>query len=432
VTDGLLQPVRDEDAELAVLGACMLTGRAVEPLRSEVGLTPEHFTTETRRRVFAAMCDLDSEGVQPDTITLRDRLSRAGAPEPADGWAARLDRLAGYVPSAANVLAYGARVVDAWRQERRRRAGLEQARAAAVGDDDAWRSAYTDAEDVPTVGTDRDPVTREQIAEHMIDWANSDPEPGLPMPWPRLADALRLAAGHCTIWSGWSHIGKSHCVDQVAAEVGRAGGRAVVWINEGVLEERYARQITRDTGVPYERLVRRTLRPDDWPKVLAASQDLPFSIVRAHGRPAEEIARHIRRVKPDLAIVDHFHQLPGVSKTADADQAIQALVAAAGQSMSHVIVVCQLNQERVKSSVKPPPVARDLRNSGSLYFAPENVVFVHRTHRRIRDDDGAMLEEDRAEILDEGHIEVAKQRGGRFDLVPVTFDPYRLRFVESS
>ncbi|HET7305320.1 MAG TPA: DnaB-like helicase C-terminal domain-containing protein [Segeticoccus sp.] len=424
------RPIHDVEAEAAVLGACLLSGRAVEPLSSEVGLRPEHFWRSAHRAVWQALTALADEGAPVDPLTVARHVEHDGTVDaPEQGWAAFVDELTSRVPSPGNAKSYATAVIEAWRWEQSRRAHLDALSAVSSRDEGALTAAEQAASSLVADTPGEHLLDPERAAAHMLDWLDRPRTGGLPLPWPKLARTLRLRPGHLTVVAGWSHIGKSLWVDTLASHVGRKGHRVVLWDNEMPKEERWAAQITRDTGVPVESIVDGKVTDRDKPKVLDALKQLPFVVAECPGWPAEQVARHIRQVKPDLAIVDHFHALPRVAKTEDADAAIQALVAAAGQARCHVIVVCQLNQERNKQTVRPAPVHRDLRGTGNLFNLPSNVVFVHRDEEELRDEDGTNL--GRSLTTDEGTIDVAKQRGGRRDCVSARFDEWRLRWLEA-
>ena len=104
-----LVPPQDDGAEVAVLGAILLTDRALyAPVL--VGLRSEHFYRPRHGRIFAAMLELDAErdaGV--DALTVCDRLSQHGALEEVGGQA-YVHSLPTLVPALGNVSHY-ARIV---------------------------------------------------------------------------------------------------------------------------------------------------------------------------------------------------------------------------------------------------------------------------------------------------------------------------------
>jgi replicative DNA helicase len=424
-------PITDYEAEAATLGACLLATSQIEPLGVEVGLRAEHFHRIAHATVWAAMAALSDDGQPVDVLTVARRCEATGDQAPDDDWARFVDRLTGNVPSAGNAAAYARRVLEVWRWEQSRRSHLEALAAIDARDRGALDAAELAATRLLADGGSDHLTDPRAGAAHMLGWLEEEPERGLPLPWPQLERApVRLRPGHLTVLGGWTSTGKSAAASTLGAHVGHKGHHVVIWDNELTREERWARAITSQTGVGYNSIVDRDVQPRDVPRVVEALRTLPFGVVDAHGWSAMEIARHIRQIRPALAIVDHFHALPGVSRTDEADAAVQALVAAAGQAHCHILLVAQLNQARNDKVGRPAPVLRDLRGTGNLASLPSNVIFVHREEEEVRGDDDRPL--GRAQMLETGHIDVAKQRGGPPMTVAARFDEYRLRWLEET
>jgi replicative DNA helicase len=273
-----------------------------------------------------------------------------------------------------------------------------------------------------------DPVA---FSDHIFEWLQEEQTVGLPVPaeWPRLAQMIRLRRGQVTVGSGWSHHGKSIWGQQLAEASGIKGLHAVIWTNEDTAEENFARYANRMTGVAATAIADHALHPEQLTKVVGLLGHLPFGVEESFGMTAVEVARQIENLAPDLAVVDHLHAFPDMSRTSDIDRAMQALAAAAGRCKCHLVVLCQLGQERVRDVRRPAPVARDLRGSGQIYNLAHNVVFVYREEEEMLDPSGRPM--GRATQLDQGHQDVAKNKSaGKLGAVPIAFDPRRLRFTE--
>ncbi len=97
------------DAERAVLGALLLSDRAMYTLIIEEGLKPEDFYSQRHRHVFRAMRALYDQGEPFDRLTVKDWLDQHGTLGEAGG-DATLDELSGPISAAGNVRQY-ARIV---------------------------------------------------------------------------------------------------------------------------------------------------------------------------------------------------------------------------------------------------------------------------------------------------------------------------------
>lgn len=423
-------PPHNLDAERSVLGAALLAPKCLRPLIVEEGLRPEHFYRDRHRAIFAAMAAMSDAEQGIDALTVTAALRDAGTLADIGGPAA-VDELTGGVPGLGNVRSYARIVIAEWRWRQRLTAIYEQHLAVASRDDFGFEAALGQASALVALTAEESFVEPADLASHMFDWMKAAPDEGLPLPreLSTLARILRLRAGHVTVIGGWSHHGKTLLALMLAATIGEHGHRAVIWTNEDTQEELVARYVNRVTGVPAAAIGDRRLTADQMRRVVAKLGTLPFGVQPAAGWDAMQIARHIRQVRPAVAVVDHFHNLPNVGKTEGVDDAMQTLVAAAGQTPCHLFLVSQLNQSRNMQVVRPAPVGRDLRGSGQLYALAHNVLLVHRDEEELEDDTGRKL--GRAIQAETGHIDVVKNKPtGRLAAVPVTFDERRLVFVE--
>ncbi len=422
-------PPHNLAAEQSVLGAALLAPKCLRSLIVEEGLRAEHFYRDRHRAIFAAMAAMSDAEQAIDVLTVTAALRSAGTLADIGGPAA-VDELTGGVPGLGNVRSYARIVIGEWRWRQRLTASYEQQNAIATRDDAAFDVALAQASALVALAAEESYVEPADLASHMFDWMKAAPDDGLPLPreLSTLARILRLRAGHVTVIGGWSHHGKTLLSLMLAATIGEQGHRAVIWTNEDTQEELVARYVNRVTGVPAAAIGDRRLSADQMRRVVATLATLPFGVQSAAGWDATQIARHIRQTRPVVAVVDHFHNLPNVGKTEGIDEAMQTLVAAAGQTSCHLIVVCQLNQSRNQQIVRPAPVGRDLRGSGQLYALAHNVLMVHREEEELEVDGRRM---GRAVQRENGHIDVVKNKAtGRLGAVPVVFDERRLIFVE--
>jgi len=94
----------NEDAERAVIGACLIDGAAIaRPLTSQ--LTPGDFYHSTYGMIWQGLLELCETGKPFDQVVLTDHLDRKGVLEEIGG-AAKLTELIGATPTALNVEHY--------------------------------------------------------------------------------------------------------------------------------------------------------------------------------------------------------------------------------------------------------------------------------------------------------------------------------------
>lgn len=409
-------PPNDVEAEAAVIGAALISDRTVDPVRVEEGLTGDCFYRDRHRLIWRAIEQLNDQGHGIDVLTVAGALRDAGHTEAAEA----VEDLPGATPSVANVRTYARRVVEAWRWRARMTAHYEALAHAAERNEDGHAAAAARATDVVSRAV-VDPTP--QGARQRFAAAMSEPLlTPLPLPWPSLARRFRLRPGATTVIASWTSWAKSWLALELSAHAGEHEHEAVVWTNEMSEQEVVARFIQRETGIQTDDILDRTGDPAD---VAAAARRLPYGIVEAPTWPADEIARHIRHVKPDLAVVDHFHQLPGISKHEGAEHAVQVLTSAARQAGTHLVIVSQLNHQRDKEAERPDPAMRDLKSTGALQDLPNNVLLLRRKQETDKDSGETFLSDDAV-------LHVAKQRGARAPLYQRVFiSPPKMRVIEA-
>lgn len=104
-----LAPPHSIEAEQSVLGAILLSDRALYALVIEEGLKPEDFYRRRHQLVYEAMLDLYNESEPIDVLTVTEHLRSKGLLEEVGGQSA-IDSLAASVPAAGNARHY-ARIV---------------------------------------------------------------------------------------------------------------------------------------------------------------------------------------------------------------------------------------------------------------------------------------------------------------------------------
>jgi replicative DNA helicase len=417
----------DTEAEQAVLGAILLSGKIAEPLASEIHLDRRHFYRPDHGLIYEAMQAIAERGEQPDPRTVRYELEARGQLEAAGGPNA-LELLAGTVPALGNWRAYATRVVTmaTWRQ----RLNLVYGKLTAIIEMD--EAAYTDASlvDEGRVEAGHDGLlTPEDLARQWVDWYDASNDDTIPTPWPKINAGLfgGLRPGDMSVWAGYPGKGKSTAGDQVLdcadGFFARERGRKFLgcaYLNEMGAVDRTSRLLAGRAGASFKRIMQRELTPAEIKSTLAAAPSLPFAIQPCAGWSAEAIARHMRRYKWDMAFVDHATRIPA-RDTSDWDRISRTLSDAARQTGTHLLAAVQLNRERSTSAERPMPVLRDLRNTTAWEQDARAVLFVHR--REEFDRDTNLVVE-----YDDGVIHLAKVNNGHPEAERVYLNYREMRF----
>jgi replicative DNA helicase len=98
-------PPHSLEAEQSVLGAILLSDRAMYGLVIEEGLKPEDFYRERHRTIYEAMRSLYRDSEPIDVLTVSEHLRSTGKLDDAGGKAA-IDELAGGVPGLGGIRRY--------------------------------------------------------------------------------------------------------------------------------------------------------------------------------------------------------------------------------------------------------------------------------------------------------------------------------------
>lgn len=410
------------DAERAVLGAVLRQDRLLEPLLTELGLRAHHFYDLNLGAVFAAMSDLHDAGGTVDRLTVAAALTNSGAAHEASVRGV-LDILDGPVPNLAGWRDHALLIVDDHRWRTREQQALAAVAAAQQRDEDAYNAATAIAEQTTGRG-DEHSRTPEQLADEFIDWFDGTDTPAIPLPFQRLTNLLRggLRAGDTTVLAGWSSMGKSVFADQILEHARINGCTAWLYVNEMSVIDRTCRLLASRSGIPFERIVAKTLSDNERAMVLQEVPRLPFGVTVCAGWSARDIARDVRSRKVDIAVIDTVTRIPA-STTSEWDAVSGTLADAARQSGTHLVLVSQLNRERAKDPARPAPVLRDLRNTGAWETDARNVLFVHR-HEKTVPETGA------AEMDDNGFVHIAKASNGGKGACAVRLDTRAMRFRE--
>lgn len=416
-------PPQDIDAERNAVGSLLLSAAALPRVIADEGLRPEHFTRPLHRECLRAMMALLDRGDPVDEATVWAELERKRAEREVTIERDALEGLMVGVPSAGHAVAYARRV--------RELADLRRIRSGAlaildgVGEEDRERIAEGENLLVPEQNA-RTSRTAEQIAEDMLAYFHEPPSKAWPLPWATLTDAMSggVRPGTVTVLSGHSSHGKSVVADMIAEVAAKHGANAHLYLTEMSYRERVCRFVSRHSDIPFRRVIAGKFRDDDeigYLRAIGHWQRLGIGVDETHGWTADDIARDVIIRRWDFAVVDLFNEIEvGEGQTGDYDRAVRVLTAASRRAGTHLLVVAHVNEGRVQSANRPRPTLGDLRSTGMLKNAADNVVFVHRE------------QEENGTLLDKAHIYIAKARNARLADAPVTFNGAHMRFTSLS
>ena len=434
-----LAPPHSLEAEQSVLGAILLSERAMYALVIEEGLKPEDFYRERHQLVYEAMLALYGESEPIDVLTVTEHLRSKGMLEEAGGQAA-IDGLAASVPAAGNARHY-ARIVrehalvrrlltttyeiQAQRRSSRPRAPrelVEQAERAMleVAHDDRQKD-FRSIEEV--LDDELDKLHRLSLEGTALT--------GTPSGFKDLDEMTGgFQPGNLIIIAARPSMGKSALVCNIAENAAIEHNAPVALFSLEMSETELAQRfVASQARIKGDELRKGRVAEHKWPKILEASQRLaraPLFIDDSSDVGLLEIRAKARRLHQQhglgLIIVDYLQLLRADARIENRVEAIgqmsRGLKILARELECPVIALSQLNRG-VESRTDKRPVLSDLRESGSIEQDADLVIFIYRDEYYDRE----------SEREGEADIIIAKHRNGAIGDVALTFQKEYPKFL---
>lgn len=428
------------ELEEIVLGAIMLDNKAaslVAPI-----LLPEHFFDERLSKVYTAMLKLHSLGRPVDLMTVAHQLKEAG----------QFDRIGGIdlLLSLTERIATTAHVEEHCRiirQQHILRQVMMQSRmfyGAAKRNADAFDLLD---EYISTLITLRGSLNLRQpeqvfrvakenlvLLEKMaVDKSNLL---GIPTGLHLLDRAISgLQGGQKIVVAARPGMGKSAFALSIINQVAIEQGLPVLFFSlEMPARQQEMRLKAMRTGIPFHRLQKGNLYPEEWPEVTRQSElisDAPIFIDDAARLTPIDLRSKCMQVKHQhglaLVVVDYMQLMQGSTKPDrwNTKEREIAEISRASKQLAldldvPVLEVSQLNRNVEQRSDKRPQLS-DLRESGAIEQDADIVMFLYRQayYDALQ---GQRTENNTAELI------IAKHRNGPCKTVNLQFEDECLRF----
>lgn len=386
-------PPHDEDAERAVLGACLMAKGAVV-IALEL-LTPEMFYLRSHAIVFQAVRDLDEQGTGIDQITMAAHLRAVG----------RLDEvgivylcdLAALLATWHNVRFHAGLVIDAWKRRRLIELGRQAAERAfdlSLDPREVWQQTDSEVLSLSTQGPASPVVHAHGLFSGLVDKVQEASQSatelvGLDTGLPSLNNLTGgIRPGNLFLIAARPSVGKTALALQMAVRAAAAGVPVMVFSLEMSRDELGYRLISQQTSIDSRRLRLGRLRDAEWVEfngAVARLAALPLAIddtgaiglVEARAR-----ARQLHQRQPLGLIVVDYLQLMTVTGYHSREQEVSAisrgLKALAKELQVPVLALSQLSRA-VESRADRRPQLSDLRESGGLEQDADQVLFIWRS-----------------------------------------------------
>ena len=393
-------PPHNLEAESAVLGAILLSERALDPVLIDVRLAPEDFYRERHRQIFRAMIRL-KERTEPgpvDTATLAAELESQGMLEEVGG-RDYVQHLPNVVPAAGNAAHY-ARIVKDRAVERRLLDATREIQERVYAAHSEARDLVEDAEaklfkiahdgatgevralgDVLYEEVDRlERLSRENIALT-----------GTPSGFQDLDELTGgFQPGNLIVLAARPSMGKSALVVNMAENAALDHGRGVALFSLEMSETELAQRfIASRAKLKGDDLRKGRVKPDSWPKVVRATEQLaaaPMFVDDSSDLGILDLRAKARRLHTKnplgLIVIDYLQLMRHeggreANRVEQVGQFSRGLKILARELDVPVIAVSQLSRA-VESRPDKRPLLSDLRESGQIEQDADLVMMIYR------------------------------------------------------
>ena len=431
-------PPHSLEAEQSVLGAILLSERAMYALVIDEGLKPDDFYRERHRLVYDAMLALYRESEPIDVLTVSERLRSTGSLEQAGGQGT-IDGLAASVPSAGNARYY-ARIVREHALVRRLLNTTYEIQASVAQQEGSPRDLVERAEramlEVAHDDSQKDFRSIEEILDVELDKLHRlslehTVLTGTPSGFKDLDEITGgFQPGNLVILAARPSMGKSALVVNMAENAAIDANQAVALFSLEMSETELAQRfVASQARIKGDELRKGRVAEHKWPKILEASQRLaaaPLFIDDSSDIGLLEIRAKARRLHQQhglgLIIIDYLQLMRPDGSTENRVEQIgqmsRGLKILARELQCPVIALSQLNRS-VEQRTDKRPVLSDLRESGSIEQDADLVMFIYRDEYYDKESE----REGEADIL------IAKHRNGSIGDVTLTFQKEYPKFL---
>ncbi|UQZ34574.1 replicative DNA helicase [Paenibacillus sp. PK3_47] len=420
------------EAEVSVLGAILIDQEG-DALESALELPAEAFYNPSNRFVFEAVFELHEAGEPVDVVTIATRLDLQKRLAEVGG-VQYLSRIAGAVPTAANVDHYVGVLKDKHMLREIIRSGVEQIRLAVEGGEAApsiaamqLAAAKLSDQAAPKREFKRVRDVAIEVYEDMEHRAVTKTDSGVTGLSSGFTDLDRLTSGFqrsdLIIVAARPSVGKTAFALNIAQNVAVSSKETVaIFSLEMSAPQLVQRMICAEANLDANHMRTADFEEDDWTKGAEAIGRLGESNILIDDSPTltvYEIRNKCRRLKKQeglgLIVIDYLQLISGTGKRSENRQQEVSEISRTLKQIAReldvpVIALSQLSRG-VEQRQDKRPMLSDLRESGSIEQDADIVAFLYR-------DDYYDKESEKKNIIE---IIIAKQRNGPLGIAELVF-----------
>jgi replicative DNA helicase len=438
---GVISPPHNLEAEQSVLGAILLSDRALYALVIEEGLRPDDFYREHHGTIYDAMLALYNESEPVDVLTVIDRLKQTGKLEQVGGRAS-VDELTGLVPVAGHARRY-AQIVRENALLRRLLKASYEIQESVLGTGAPARELVEQAEksmlEVARDDRQQDFRTIEEVLHDELDKLHKLSREGTsltgtPSGFKDLDEITGgFQKGNLIIIAARPAMGKSALVCNIAENAAVKHNRPVALFSLEMAEAELAQRfVASQASIKGDELRKGRVAEKRWPKILEASNRLasaPLWVDDSSDVGLLEVRAKSRRLHSQcegglsLIIIDYLQLMRTESRYDSRVTAVgelsRGLKILARELEVPVIALSQLSRAVEQRPDKKPQLS-DLRESGNLEQDSDLVMFIYRED---------YYEPEESQRPGEADLIIAKHRNGAVGKVTLTFHKEYPRFM---
>jgi len=421
----------DIGAEQAVIGSILVEPETIELVREK--LQGGEFYDKIHARIYRAMVQLNEEGIPVDPVSVSSKLKERNEIDDIGG-PSYLLKLAGSVPSVANVGHYADLVYDVFIKRQAIETAAEMLRLAASQQDIVGFVAMAEAA-VSRLSDQAAPAKEfHKIKDVLMDvWDAAEKRynnrnlyrgiTGIPSGFD---DLDRMTSGFqksdLIIVAARPSVGKTAFALNIAQNVAiRIKESVAIFSLEMSASQLVQRMVCAEGNVDASRMRTGFFDGDDWVKMSHAVGALSSSDLYIDDTPgitANEIRSKCRRLKKEkglgLILIDYIQLITaarrGANRQEEVSEISRTLKQIARELEVPVIALSQLSRG-VEQRQDKRPMMSDLRESGAIEQDADIVAFLYR-------DDYYDKESEKKNIIE---IIIAKQRNGPVGTVELAF-----------
>jgi replicative DNA helicase len=429
-------PPQSIDAEIAVLGAMLLSKEAVH--RAEEILTDDAFYREAHRKIFQAIMTLSERNEAADLITVTEEIRRKGELEELGG-ASYVSSVLDSVSTSANVEYHSRLVLEKSILRRLIHVATHIAERGYEAEEPAdeivdW--AEQQMFNITNLRTRREFVPLKELLTHTFEviqelYEEKRVVTGIPTGF---QDLDRMTAGFqpsdLIVIAGRPSMGKTSLALNIAENAAiRFKIPSAVFSLEMSREQLVQRLLCAEARVESHRLRTGYLKESEWPLLTDAAGRLaeaPIYIDDTPGISLMEMRAKARRLKSKvdvgLIVVDYLQLARGYQNPENRQQEIsqisRGLKALAKELNVPVVALSQLSRA-VEQRESRRPVLSDLRESGAIEQDADLVMFIYREE---------VYKPDKEEAKGVAEVIIGKHRNGPTGVVRLAFMDQYTRF----